>query len=130
MSKNYFQTETAKVKDNSLETRDLQATLEKISHTSDEHKARGDRLEREKPMLNARAQELESQLRQTAQHLPTTCLQRQIDMKSPGRALLRSPTSGFQLWNKTLLKLELLLLRKTRNLEPSTKNCLRCRTTS
>jgi myosin protein heavy chain len=61
-----------KVKDNSLETRNLQATLEKISHTSDEHKARGDRLEREKSMLDARVKELETQLRQTPKHLPTT----------------------------------------------------------
>lgn len=60
-----------KVKDKSLETRDLQATLEAISHTSDEHKARGDRLEREKSMLDARVKELESGLREAPQRLPT-----------------------------------------------------------
>lgn len=61
-----------KVKDNDLETRDLQATLEAISHTSDEHKARADRLEREKSMLDARVKEMESELREAPQHLPTT----------------------------------------------------------
>lgn len=55
-----------------METRDLQATLEAISHTSDEHKARGDRLEREKSMLDARIKEMESELREAPQHLPTT----------------------------------------------------------
>lgn len=57
-----------KVEDNSLETRNLQATLEAISLTSDEHKARGDRLEREKSRLDARVKELESELREAPQH--------------------------------------------------------------
>ena len=61
-----------KLKDNSLETRDLQATLEALSHTSDEHKARGNRLEREKSILDARVKELEIQLREAPQHLQTT----------------------------------------------------------
>lgn len=60
-----------KVKDNDLESRNLQATLEAISHTSDEHKDRGDRLEREKAMLDARVKELESELREVPQHLQT-----------------------------------------------------------
>jgi len=50
--------------------RELQATLEAISQTSDEHKAQASRLEREKTMLEHRVRELEVTLRDTPP--PTT----------------------------------------------------------
>jgi chromosome segregation ATPase len=92
-----------KVKDNSLETRNLQATLEAISHTSDEHKARGDRLEREKSRLDARVKELESELREAPQHLPTTTPNR--------RGISRPRSSSLSNFRLTSLEQDLLEAR-------------------
>lgn len=92
-----------KVKDNSLETRDLQAILDAISHTSDEHKARGDRLEREKSMLDARVKELESELREIPQHLPTTTPNR--------RGILRQRSSSLSNFKITTLEQDLIEAR-------------------
>jgi uncharacterized coiled-coil protein SlyX len=52
--------------------RQLEGTLERISHTSDEHNTRGAKLEREKAMLEIRVRELEANLREVAQPTPTT----------------------------------------------------------
>ena len=92
-----------KAKDNSLETRDLQATLEVISHTSDEHKARGDRLEREKSRLDARVKELETELREVPRHLPTTT--------PNGRGISRRRSSSLSNFRLTTLEHELIEAR-------------------
>lgn len=92
-----------KVKDNGLETRDLQATLEAISRTSDEHKARGDRLEREKSVLDSRIKELESELREAPQHLPITTPNR--------RGILRQRSSSLSNFKITTLEQDLIEAR-------------------
>jgi len=93
-----------KVKDNGLETRELEATLEAISHTSDEHKARGDRLGREKSMLDARVKELESELRKAPQHLPTTTPNR----RGISTGIHRPRSSSLSNFNVTTLEQDLV----------------------
>lgn len=92
-----------KVKDNGLETRELQVMLEAISHTSDEHKNRGDRLEREKYMLDARVKELESELREAPQQLPTTTPNR--------RGIHRPRSSSLSSFKVTTLEQDLVEAR-------------------
>lgn len=72
-----------KIRSKELETRDLEAHLQALSHTSDGHSSRSAKLEREKTMLEARVRELEGNL----QHLsfpPTT----------PGRTKVARPRSS------------------------------------
>ncbi|KAF9531931.1 hypothetical protein CPB83DRAFT_785717 [Crepidotus variabilis] len=59
-----------KNKESSLELRDLEATLEQLSHTSDEHRARGLKLEKDKSILEARVRELETNLQNVTQLPP------------------------------------------------------------
>ena len=80
-----------------MEMRDLEATLERISHTSDEHKARGDRLEKEKYMLESRVRELENNLRTVTPPLPTT---------TPGRRVAASRPRSSSLSNFRITTLE------------------------
>ncbi|KAJ7786606.1 hypothetical protein B0H16DRAFT_1491052 [Mycena metata] len=60
-----------KLKAKALETRELEATLETLSHKSDNFNARGARLEKEKGTLEARVRELEGNLRQLSSPAPT-----------------------------------------------------------
>ncbi|RDB28366.1 hypothetical protein Hypma_015870 [Hypsizygus marmoreus] len=53
-----------KIKEKELEARDLQANLESLSHTSDDHSARSSKLEREKATLEARVRELQANIQQ------------------------------------------------------------------
>ncbi|KAJ3517877.1 hypothetical protein NLJ89_g226 [Agrocybe chaxingu] len=82
------------------EVLDLEATLERMSHTSDEHKARGDKLEREKSMAEARIRELEANLRTVSQSTPTT---------TPGRraAAIRPRSSSLSNFRITTLEQDL-----------------------
>ncbi|KAF8167355.1 hypothetical protein B0H34DRAFT_739969 [Crassisporium funariophilum] len=82
-----------KIKNSNLDTRDLQVTLETISHTSDEHKLRGDKLEKERAKLEARVKELEGNV---TQPLPTT---------TPGRRGISRPRSS-SLSNFRIISLE------------------------
>jgi chromosome segregation ATPase len=60
-----------KHKESSREVRDLEATLEHLSRTSDEHRAHWAKVEKEKTTLEARVNELESQLRTVSQPAPS-----------------------------------------------------------
>ncbi|KAJ7651665.1 hypothetical protein DFH06DRAFT_1331618 [Mycena polygramma] len=60
-----------KLKAKDLETRDLEATLESLSHKSDTFNARAVKLEKEKNTLDARVRELEGNLRQLSSPMPT-----------------------------------------------------------
>ncbi|KAF8899076.1 hypothetical protein BD779DRAFT_58463 [Infundibulicybe gibba] len=53
-----------------METRDLQEILERVSYTSDEHRAHGARLEKEKSILEARVRELDAAVQESK--FPTT----------------------------------------------------------
>jgi chromosome segregation ATPase len=72
-----------KIKLKELETRDLEAHLQSLSHTSDGHNSRSTKLEREKSMLEARVRELEGNLRQLS--CPPTM---------PGRTNVARPRSS------------------------------------
>ncbi|CAA7264831.1 unnamed protein product [Cyclocybe aegerita] len=71
-----------------------------MSHTSDEHKARGDKLEREKFVAEARVRELEANLRAVSQPTPTT---------TPGRraAAIRPRSSSLSNFRITTLEQDL-----------------------
>ena len=84
--------------------RQLEGTLERISHTSDEHNARGVKLEREKAMLETRVRELEANLREVAQPTPTTTPARRA-VVSRGRS---SSLSNFRI---TTLEQDLVEVR-------------------
>ncbi|KAJ6483897.1 hypothetical protein DFH09DRAFT_1004524 [Mycena vulgaris] len=60
-----------KLKAKDLEARELEATLQSISHKSDTFNARGTKLEKEKNTLEARVRELEGNLRQLSSPAPT-----------------------------------------------------------
>jgi myosin protein heavy chain len=60
-----------KLRAKDLETRELEATLESLSHKSDTFNARGTKLEKEKITLEARVRELEGNLRQLSSPAPT-----------------------------------------------------------
>ncbi|KAJ7492343.1 hypothetical protein FB451DRAFT_1021680 [Mycena latifolia] len=60
-----------KLRAKDLEARELEATLESISHKSDTFNARGAKLEKEKGTLEARVRELEGNLRQLSSPAPT-----------------------------------------------------------
>ncbi|KAF9486584.1 hypothetical protein BDN70DRAFT_822370 [Pholiota conissans] len=74
-----------KNKSSNLELRQMEATLERISNSSDGHNTRSQKLEREKATLEARVKELESALRQFAPPLPPT---------TPGRRAISRPRSS------------------------------------
>ena len=84
--------------------RQLESTLERISHTSDEHNSRGARLEREKSILEARVKELEAHLQQLqlTQLQPTT---------TPGRRAARPRSSSLSNLRITTLEQDLLEVR-------------------
>ncbi|KAF8204088.1 hypothetical protein BJ912DRAFT_896040 [Pholiota molesta] len=75
-----------KNKSSSLELLQMEMTLERISNSSDEHNARGQKLERDKATLEARVRELESALRQVAPPTLTTA--------TPGRRAMSRPRSS------------------------------------
>ncbi|KAF8910135.1 hypothetical protein CPB84DRAFT_1672923 [Gymnopilus junonius] len=85
-----------------LEIRQLESTLERIAHTSDEHNSRGTKLEREKSMLEARVREMESNLRELAQSQPTI---------TPGRRATRPRSSSLSNLRITTLEQDLLEVR-------------------
>ncbi|KAJ7675327.1 hypothetical protein B0H17DRAFT_1207701 [Mycena rosella] len=60
-----------KLKAKDLETRELETTLESLSHKSDTFNTRGTKLEKEKGTLEARVRELEGNLRQLSSPAPT-----------------------------------------------------------
>jgi len=84
-----------------LEMRQLESTLERISHTSDEHNTRGAKLEREKKMLEMRVRELEANLREVSQPAPMT---------TPGRRApaVRGRTSSLSNFRITTLEQDLI----------------------
>lgn len=59
-----LQAANTKLKQKDIETRDLEATLDRLSKTSDEYNTRNAKLESEKSALEARIRELESSARQ------------------------------------------------------------------
>lgn len=65
-------------KERNGELRDLEATLEQLSHTSNEHQARWMNLEKEKSILEARVKEVEAQLRTSSQPSPSLTPARRI----------------------------------------------------
>jgi len=87
--------------------RQLEGTLERISHTSDEHNTRGAKLEREKAMLEIRVRELEANLRDVAQPMPTTTPARRT-AAARGRS---SSLSNFQNFQITTLEQDLVEAR-------------------
>lgn len=86
-----------KNKENNRELRDLETTLERISHTSDCHQARCIKLEKEKFTLEARVKELEANLRGISQPTPTI---------TPSRRHMTKPRSS-SLSNVRITTLEL-----------------------
>ncbi|KAG5351698.1 hypothetical protein C0989_005211 [Termitomyces sp. Mn162] len=55
----------ATIKQRELDARELEVKLDQLSHLSDEHKARADKLAKDKSMLEARVRELQAALPQT-----------------------------------------------------------------
>ncbi|KAG6873218.1 hypothetical protein C0995_001572 [Termitomyces sp. Mi166 len=55
----------AVIKQRELDAKDLEVKLDQLSHLSDEHKARADKLAKDKSMLEARVRELQATLPQT-----------------------------------------------------------------
>jgi myosin protein heavy chain len=85
-----------------LEMRQLESTLERISHTSDEHNTRGAKLEREKKTLEMRVRELEANLRELSQPALTS---------TPGRraaSAVRGRTSSLSSFRITTLEQDLV----------------------
>lgn len=82
---------------NFREIRDLETTLERISHNSDSHQARCSKLEKEKCTLEARVKELEANSRGISQPTPTI---------TPGRRHMTKPRSS-SLSNIRITTLEL-----------------------
>ena len=87
--------------------RQLELTVEKISHASDEHNARAAKLEREKSMLDARVKELEVNLRQISESTSTTTPGRRGIPATKPRS---SSLSGFRI---TTLEQDLAEVRDT-----------------
>ncbi len=86
-----------KNKENNRELRDLETTLERVSHNSDSHQARCIKIEKEKFTLEARVKELETDLRGIPQPTPTI---------TPGRRQMTKPRSS-SLSNIRITTLEL-----------------------
>lgn len=81
----------------------MEGTLERISNTSDEHKAHSEKLEREKSILEARVREFESNLRDITRPTATT---------TPGRrAISRPRSSSLSNFRITTLEQDLLEVR-------------------
>lgn len=92
-------------KSSNLELRQLENTLERISNTSDEHKARADKFERDRVMLDARIKELESHLRDATQSNTAA---------TPGRRMAARPrSSSLSDFRITTLEQDLLEVRGT-----------------
>ncbi|PPQ63832.1 hypothetical protein CVT24_009782 [Panaeolus cyanescens] len=109
-----------RVKDSGLEMRELQATLERMSHASEEQKQRFSKLEKEKGMLELRVREMEVELRQ-ASSVPTT---------TPARHTHRPRSSSLSNFRITTLEQDLtecksLLAKKDVELQSATQRAAR-----
>ncbi|KAH9486241.1 hypothetical protein JR316_0000305 [Psilocybe cubensis] len=92
-----------KTKSSHLELRQMESTLERISNTSDDHKGRSEKLEREKTILESRVKELESNLRNVTQPNATA---------TPGRRTIsRARSSSLSNFRITTLEQDLLDVR-------------------
>jgi len=89
-------------KESSRELRDLEATLERISRTSDEHQAHWTKVEKEKTTLEARVNELEVQLRTVSQPAPAF---------TPGRRIPKPRSSSLSNIRINTLELDVTGLR-------------------
>ncbi|KAF9567768.1 hypothetical protein CPC08DRAFT_680446 [Agrocybe pediades] len=118
-AKNALTSAQEKHKATNLEMRQLETTLEKISHTSDEHSARAAKLEREKAKLDARIKELEANLHQANQSTAAATPGR----GGPAHKPRSSSLSGFRITTleQDLLEVRTRLAKKEAELETSTQ---------